>query len=135
MTEKLSAQMEDAAREQFGSIVGSFVLHRFPDVFSPDDIPPEFIERIVGIQLPIRGKLNDLYSNRISILHNVADTILEIQQDESHPITVYGFDAIAELERIDRHEDADRWERLGWMRLGFTAAQGTLAPLPRLLAA
>lgn len=135
MTEKLSSQMEDAIRDDFGSIVGSFVLDTMPTIYTPDDTPPDFIEALVGVQLPIRGKLNHLYDHHTPGLRFVSDTILEVNNEADHPITVYGFDALAELERIGHVDAAELHRPHGWMKLGFTAAQGTLAPLPRLLAA
>lgn len=127
--------MEYAIHEQFGSIVGSFVLDTMPTIYTPDDTPADFVESLVSVQLPIRGKLNHLYDHNTSGTHFVADIIQEVNNEAEYPITVYGMDALAELERIGRIEDVEKHQHHGWMRIGFTAAQGTLAPLPRLLAA
>lgn len=135
MTEKLSAQLEYAAHENFGSIVGSFVLDSMPDIYEPDVAPAEFIKNLVGIQLPVRAKLNHLYDANLSLTHTVADSLLDLQTNGANTIQVYGMDALTELENMGRGEVADKWDRYGWMKLGFTASQGTLAPLPRLLAA
>lgn len=135
MTEKLSVTLEEAAEERFGRIVGAITLSEMPDLsYMPEDVPEEFIDKLVGLELPIRGKILGARAGILVVGNTIVES-LQFVHDRDITVPVYGFDAFAEMDKNGLSADADKWAVLGAHVLEFPAHSGTLTPLPRLLAA